>query len=199
MSIPKLLRRAAGPSLALSGALLWLSPAPAHADEAAKPPFAKKEAPAAPKPASRGWSVKQKSGSKTFVFQFDMKPGVPDPNQVVEVIVSITEETDRPHPRYGKNVPQENAKISFELSNPAGDVVGRYVGHAMPLSSGKYGTHLTPQQSGLYGLAVRGKTKAGDELSAELKLPVDVWPLPKELEGTGDGAAAGRRRPIGVE
>ena len=67
----------------------------------------------------------------------------------------------------------------------------------MPLTKGRYGLHFTPSQEGLYTLTLKGKTAKGEALSAELKLPVKVWPLPAELEGTGAaGAGSGRRGPI---
>lgn len=181
------------PAIAMTFAL------PAFAgDEGAEkkgPPFG--EAPkaaqeAAPKPAERQWTVK----AGDFEIAVSMKPGIPDPDQMTEVMITANAIPKTPHPRYGSRVPQENANITVELTNPAGETVAKYLAHAMPLASGKYGIHVTPRQEGIYTLAVRGKSEDGKSISGDIKLPVKVWPLPAELQGSGDSSDKGQRKPI---
>lgn len=171
---------------ALFTAVLLVGAAPGEEDEKSGPPFA--DAPkeeVKPKPASRTWNVTHKG----FSYGFSFVPGIPDPQQVVEVLLVTNEVPKTPHPRFGNRVPVDGARITVEVTNPAGQLVGKFLAHPIPLSSSKYGFHVTPTQDGIYNLAVRGKTSDGKELAADLKMPVNVWPLPKELEGSGDGEA----------
>ena len=164
-------------------------------DDKKKPPFAdgpeeKKEQ---PKPAVRSWSV----ATKTHAFSLNFAPGIPDANQTTEILIAANAIPKTPHPTFGTRVPLKNARLTIEVTNPAGQVVGTYLAHPIPLSAGKYGLHFTPSQSGIYSLAVKGRTADGQDVSAELKMPVAVWPLPKELEGSGDDEGGQRaRRPI---
>jgi hypothetical protein len=102
-----------------------------------------------------------------------------------------------PHPRFGNRVPIENASLTVEVSSPGGELVARFLAHPIPLSSGKYGLHFTPAQEGIYTLSIKGSTAEGKALVADIKLPVKVWPLPAELQGSGDEAdKSGGRKPI---
>ena len=74
--------------------------------------------------------------------------------------------------------------------------MGRYLGHSVPFSRGKYGVHMTPKADGIHSLKLEGTTEKGLKMDVEVKLPVNVWPLPKELQGTGDAPSSARRRPI---
>lgn len=147
-----------------------------------------------PKPERRTWTVKEGD----FAFTFDFKPGIPDPNQVTEIVVFATEVPKTPHPRYGNRIPLGGARFTVEATNPAGESVGRFLAHAFPLQAGRYGLHITPTQEGIYELILEGKAKDGRDLKARLKMPVKVWPLPKELEGSGADVGGGprRRRPV---
>lgn len=148
----------------------------------------------APKPERRSWTVKEAD----FAFTFDFKPGIPDPNGVVEIIVFATEVPKTPHPRYGNRIPLGDATFTVEALNPAGESVGRFLAHPFALQAGRYGLHVTPTQEGIYELVLAGKSSDGRDLKARLKMPVAVWPLPKELEGSGADVGGGpsRRRPI---
>jgi hypothetical protein len=147
----------------------------------------------APKPPERTWTVK----SGEFIFTVGMKPGVPDPDQVTEIMIAANSVPKRADPKFGNRVPIENANIVVEVSSPGGETVAKFRAHAMPLSSGKYGLHFTPAQEGIYTLAIKGTTADGKALNGELKLPVKVWPLPAELQGSGaDQDSSGGRKPI---
>ena len=178
--------------LALAAPLVVAAMAtPAAAQPFADGPDAKKKI--APRPDQRSWSVK----SGKFAYTFEFKPGIPKANEMTEIRVFATAIPPKPDPRYGNRIPLKDATFTIEAINPAGESVGRYRAHAFPLQRGRYGLHITPTQAGLYELILVGKTGAGKKLSARLKLPVDVWPLPKELQGTGDEVGgARRRRPI---
>ncbi|MEO1232396.1 MAG: hypothetical protein AAFZ18_26220 [Myxococcota bacterium] len=163
-------------------------------DEQKGPPFA--DGPDAPKipprPKTRTWTVVK--DAFTFTFQFD--PGIGVRNEVLEVSVTSLETPTRPDPKWGSTVPLIGARMVAEHLSPAGEVLARYRMHEIPLVNGKYALHLTPSEEGLHGLRLRGRLADGREISAALKLPVDVWPLPKELEGKGDSGGAVRRRVV---
>lgn len=178
-------------ALPLFAGLLFAAPS-ASAQPFADGPDADKKLP--PKPEQRTWTVKEGN----FAFTFEFKPGIPDPNQVTEVLIFATEVPKTPHPRYGNRIPLGDARFTVEADNPAGESVGRFLAHAFPLQAGRYGLHMTPTQEGIYNLTVEGKTKDGRDLKARLQLPVKVWPLPKALEGSGADVGGGnrRRRPV---
>jgi hypothetical protein len=180
------------------GAMLAASSALAEEGEKKGPPFAdKKKAADQPKPADRTWNVLKEGPGGKYAFSLAMKPGIPDPGQVTEVIITANALPVRPDPVYGSQVPLDGARIVVELTNPAGELVGRYLAHAMPLAKGKFGVHLTPSQEGVYTLGLKTRTAKGEEVSADVKLPVKVWPLPAELEGNGDKiGGGGGRAPI---
>ena len=162
----------------------------AAAGEKKGPPFGEAPKKEEPKPSERTWTVK----TEEFEFSVAMKPGIPDPDQVTEVMINANAIPKTPHPRFGSRVPLEEANIIVEAMNPAGQLVGRYRAHSIPLASGKYGLHVTPSQEGIYTLSIRGTSADGKPLSADVKLPVKVWPLPAELRGSGDASSS--RKPI---
>lgn len=181
----------------LSGALavaLGLGGAALAEDEQKGPPFA--DGPDAPKipprPKSRTWTVVKEA----FTFTFQFEPGIGVSGKVLEVNMTSLEKPARPDPKWGSTVPLIGARMVAEHLSPAGEVVARYHMHEVPLVNGKYAFHVTPSEVGLHGLRLQGRLADGREVSAELKIPVDVWPLPKELDGTGDQGGAVRRRVV---
>ncbi|MCK6547476.1 hypothetical protein L6R52_16630 [Myxococcota bacterium] len=165
------------------------------ATEQKGPPFgeAPKKADDTPRPPDRSWTVK----AGEFEIRVQMKPGVPDPDQLTEILVFANAIPKTPHPVYGSRVPLENASLTVTVESPARETVGRFVAHQMPQSTGRYGLHFTPKQEGIYSLAIRGTSADGKAVSADVKLPVKVWPLPAELQGAGDvDKGAGGRRPL---
>ena len=163
-------------------------------DDKKKPPFADgpEEKKTTAKPAQRNWSV----STKTHAFTLSFAPGIPDANQTTEILMVANSIPKTPHPTFGTRVPLKDARLVLEFTNPAGEVVGRYLAHPIPLSAGKYGVHFTPTQAGIYTVGVKGRTSDGQDVAAELKMPVAVWPLPKELEGSGDPEGGNVRRVI---
>lgn len=170
---------------------LVLVASPALAQPFADGPDAKKDA--GPRPERRTWTVK--SGDYAFTLEFN--PGIPTPNQVAEIVILAGSIPKTPHPRYGNRIPMEGARILVEATNPAGQSVGRFLAHPFELQAGRYGLHLTPTQEGMYELFIEARTAEGEKVEARVKLPVNVWPLPKELEGGGEDVGnSGQRRPV---
>lgn len=164
----------------------------AHAQNSGGPPFAgdpdkKTEK---PRPALRSWTV----NAGGFSYSLDFNPGIPNPGQTVEIIISVARIPKTPHPRFGNRIPQGDARFVVEMRTPDGELVGRYRAHPLPLTRGRYGLHFTPTSDGLFGLTIEGKSSEGLALRASTKLPVNVWPLPEDLQGTGDDAGSFRRR-----
>ena len=169
---------------AIAAAAVLFTALPAIAEEDKDSPFGERKKKPPPKPAERTTSATQTSKTGSFAYEFDFKPGIPDPGLVTEIIVSANEIPKTPHPRFGSRVPLQSAHVVIELTSPAGELVGRYLAHPLPLQRGKYGLHVTPAQDGIYTLRLVGKTESGAALEAETKLPVNVWPLPPELVDT---------------
>jgi hypothetical protein len=167
-----------------------IAAAPALADEEKKPPFAEKPKAAAPKPPER--TVEALQGDK-YAFGVRMKPAIPAPGEVTEITISANAVPKTAHPTYGHRVPLESAELWVEMTSPAGEVVGRYIAHPVPLAHGKYALHFTPGQDGLYNIGIRGTADGKDNVQADAKLPVNVWPLPAELENASKQAGDTRR------
>jgi len=167
----------------------------AVAEESGDSPFEAKEKAPPPKPKTRSWTKKVK-GELNFSYLFDFEPGIADADKLVEIFITINQLPQKSDVKFGKRVPQQNANIVIELIDADGKSVGRYKAHAVPFSRGKYGVHMTPKSDGIHTVKLSGKTEKGGDMSVEVKLPVNVWPLPKELEGTGDAPSSARRRPI---
>ncbi len=163
--------------------------------QGAQPPFAgdpdaKTEA---PRPAIRNWTIN--AGGLSFSLEFN--PGIATAGQLVEMTVAVATIPKTPHPRFGNRIPEAEARFVLEMRDPQGELVGRYRAHPLPLSNGRYGLHFTPAKDGLYEILITGKTAKGVDMRATTKLPVNVWPLPADLQGSGDDAGAIRRkRPI---
>ena len=170
-----------------------------HAEETPTKPAPepdRQETPAksTPKPDRRTWNIRE--GAFLLTFEFD--PGIPEAGKVVEITAIVSEIPNQPHPQYGNNIPIHQARIEVQVEDPSGKAVGRYLTHAQPRAANRYALHVTPQKQGIHTLVVEGTTEDGRKLSARVKMPVDVWPLPAELSGTGADAVGQLtgRRPI---
>ena len=126
----------------------------AMAEEEKKgPPFGERKKPPPPKPAERQWTVTQE-GERKFAFSFSFKPGIPDANQLTEIMVNINEIPKRAHPTFGSSIPMQKARVVLDLLSPGDEAAGRYLAHAIPLSRGTYGLHVTPAQDGMSDLNI---------------------------------------------
>lgn len=137
-------------------------------------------------PPVRVWTTRQDA----FVFTAEFKPGVPKPGQLTEILFSASSLPKTAHPRFGTQVPMNDAHLTLRFESPRGEDLGRYLAHALPLTKGRYGLHFTPSERGIYRLVLEGKTSEGSAVRAEFALPVNVWPLPDALQGAGDSAHA---------
>ena len=175
----------------IAGALALVVSAGAQA-EAQKPPFAgdPDEAVQKPRPPVRTWTV----NAGGFSYSFEFTPGIPKAGELIEIMISVARIPTTPHPRFGTRIPQEDARLVLEVTAPDAKRLRRFRAHAIPRARGRYGLHVTALKDGLHGLRIVGRAKDGAELRAETKLPVNVWPLPPELEGSGDEAGSTRRR-----
>lgn len=180
-----------GRAAVLAGAIAGLSAVTA----AGAQPDATKPVVAGEKPAVRAWNAQTTVDGTKYAVNFQFKPGVPDAGQLTELTFVAASVPRTPDPLYGNRVPLEGAEFVVELKNPAGQVLARYLAHPMPLSHGKFGLHMTPPGPGIHTVVLRG-TYRGAKIEAEAKLPVEVWPLPAELSGTGSDGDGGSRRPV---
>jgi hypothetical protein len=154
-----------------------------------KPPFAGDPLAeeVGPRPASRKWNLKEGNIVLSFLFE----PGIPNVDQLTTITVVAQRQKGRSI--VGRQR-LEGADIELTFKTPDGRAIGRYQLHANPMSRAKYATHFTPTAEGVHEIVVSGKTADGTPLGGTLALPVDVWPLPEELEGTGAKIAGGGAR-----
>lgn len=180
------------PSFWLLAAGLVLA-TPASAEEKPPPPTdqAKPEEAPPPKPANRNWTVK----SGRFAVTFATTPGIPEPDQVAEVLILAGMVPEHADPRFGQNQPLKDARILIHLTDPKGETES-YLAHPIPRAAGRYGIHFTPKHAGLYQLQLKGKTAKGQAVEAKMTLPVAVWPLPAELQGSGEAGGPRVRQVI---
>lgn len=145
-----------------------------------------------PKPETRQWNVTTPSHAVSFLFE----PGIPDPNQTTTITIVPSKRSKGSSPLGGADA-IEGARMIVTVKSPDGEVLGRYRTHPNPLSKSKYAFHYTPIVEGVHTLHVDGKAPDGKTFEAEVKMPVAVWPLPKELQGKGDAVPGGGvKRPI---
>ena len=146
------------------------------------------------RPGVRTWNVRD----KTFLTSFAFFPGIPEPGKVVEVTVRLNEMPKQRHPRFGSRIPIRKARVTVEVATPSGKTVGRYLAHPLPRAADRYAFHVTPTTKGIHVLRLKATTEDGRSFTAEVKMPVAVWPLPDELRGTGAPTDDGLtfRRPL---
>lgn len=195
-TLPGLVQATPKPAAKPAPAAKAAAQAPGAAKAAAQAPAA--QAPAAPKPspkpAVRDWVVKH--GRHRFALSFS--PGIADPGQLTELRINASSVPKTADPRFGRELPVKDAKLTVTLSSPEGAALSRHRVHRLPLSVGRYGLHLRPPKAaGLYKLTITGQTAEGEALPpVELRWPVGVWPLPKELQGSGAKGSPRVRRVI---
>lgn len=130
-----------------------------------------------PRPEKRTWGIAQGKIEVGFLFE----PGIPTPGKVM-TITAVPEEVTGRGLAGRKRI--EGAEMVLTVTDPDGQEVGRFRLHAYPRAQAKYATHFTPTREGIYGLRLEGRTSAG-VLDGKLEMPVDIWPLPERLQGSG--------------
>ncbi|MEM6368698.1 MAG: hypothetical protein AAF851_10380 [Myxococcota bacterium] len=130
-----------------------------------------------PRPEKRTWGIKQGKIEVGFLFE----PGIPTTGEVMTITV-VPEEVSGRGLAGRKRI--EGADMVLTVTDPEGKEVGRYRLHAYPRARAKYATHFTPTREGIYALRLEGRTSSGT-LDGRLEMPVDIWPLPERLQGSG--------------
>jgi hypothetical protein len=131
-----------------------------------------------PRPASR--TIIRKAGD--YLFTLKIKPGVPEPGDMVEYVLDVVQVAQVPHPVYGDRIPIGGmglvAKVSFEK---APDVLFRY--RVQPVGDeGTYGFHYTPEQIGKYNVVFAAQLPEGKPMEVRYSFPVGQWPLPPDTD-----------------
>lgn len=128
----------------------------------------------APKPEIRHLQVK----SGPVLFGIRLEPGVPDPEEVVEVAIEMAEIPPIPDPIYGERIPVKGAEIIAEVADADGaGYTVKYRVHPLQ-DAGSYGFHFTPLRRDNYRVTLKGiyKTKKFDP---NFRVPVGIWPFTK--------------------
>jgi len=127
-----------------------------------------------PKPEIRNLQVK----SGTLLFGIRLEPGVPDPEEVVEVSIEMAEVPPIPDPIYGERIPVKGSEIVAEVADADGaGYTVKYRVHPLQ-DAGSYGFHFTPLRKDNYQVTLKGiyKTKKFDP---NFRVPVGIWPFTK--------------------
>jgi len=127
-----------------------------------------------PKPEVRHLQVK----SGPVLFGVRLEPGVPDPEEVVEVSIEMAEVPPIPDPIYGERIPVKGAEIVAEVADADGaGYTVKYRVHPLQ-DAGSYGFHFTPLRKDNYQVTLKGvyKTKKFD---SHFRVPVGIWPFTK--------------------
>jgi hypothetical protein len=131
--------------------------------------------PTAPPPAEYTLVVKEGA----WRVRVTLRPGQPEPGQVLEVLLDVARHPEIPDPTYGDRLPLQGATLALTMSGP-----GQRSRHrAWPLGdAGIYGVHWTPPARGLWTLSLEpleGKPEA-PRLSFQVGVGV---PMPASSEG----------------
>ncbi|MBI5528147.1 MAG: cytochrome c [Deltaproteobacteria bacterium] len=171
---------------------------PPAAKDAAKP-----AAPQLPPPRPAFRTILKKVGSE-FVFTLRLKPGVPEPGDMVEYTLDVAQASQVPDPVYGDRIPLGGATIVAKVAfDKAPDVALKY--KVQPYGDqGTYGFHYTPEQIGKYLMTFSVQLPEKDPFEARFSFPVGTWPLPPDTdmgdpveEAEGDRDRRGIRRTAG--
>jgi hypothetical protein len=127
-----------------------------------------------PKPEIRNLQVK--SGPVLFGIRLD--PGVPDPEEVVEVAIEMAEVPPIPDPIYGERIPVKGAEIVAEVADADGaGYTVKYRVHPLQ-DAGSYGFHFTPLRKDNYRVTLKGIYK-NKKFDPHFRVPVGIWPFTK--------------------
>jgi hypothetical protein len=106
-----------------------------------------------------------------------VRPGEPQPGQLVELQLDITQARDISDPMYGDDAPVENALLVLTFTGPGAKVRSS----VRPLSDvGSYGVHWTPVNKGLWTATLAPLAGQGPSLSFEIGVGV---PMPASAQG----------------
>jgi hypothetical protein len=137
---------------------------------AGEPP--KEPAPKGPESKPEMRSIQVKSGYLSFNIL--LRPGVPDPGQVVEITMDMAEVPPVPDPIYGERIPVKNASITASVTDAAGYSLNYRV-HSLQ-DAGSYGFHFTPMRKDTYQVTLKGVYKE-KKFNPDFEVPAGIWPF----------------------
>jgi hypothetical protein len=131
-----------------------------------------------PRPATR--TIPRKVGE--MIYMLKMKPGVPEPGDMVELTIDVVQAVQTPHPVYGDRIPVGGAKILAKVAHEkAPDAALKY--QVQPFGDeGTYGFHFTPEQLGKYLVTFSVLISGRDKDDVKFSVPIGVWPLPADAD-----------------
>ncbi|MBW1811129.1 MAG: hypothetical protein JRJ87_23260 [Deltaproteobacteria bacterium] len=128
----------------------------------------------APKEKPKVRTLQLKSGA--LLFNVRLEPGVPDPGQLVEVTIEMSEVPPVPDPIYGERIPIKDAEITAKVTDVDGaGYTMAYRVHTLQ-DAGSYGFHFTPARKDNYRLEITGVFK-NKRYSTTTRVPVGIWPF----------------------
>jgi hypothetical protein len=130
--------------------------------------------PAQPSPPPKPEILNLQVKSGTLLFGIRLEPGVPDPEEVVEVAIEMAEVPPIPDPIYGERIPVKEAEIVAEVADADGaGYTVKYRVHPLQ-DAGSYGFHFTPLRKDTYRVTLKGvyKTKKFDP---DFRVSVGIW------------------------
>ena len=131
-----------------------------------------------PRPAVR--SIPRKVGDILYVLK--VKPGAPEPGDMVEFLLDVVQMAPVPHPVYGDRIPMSGMKLTVKVAHEkAPDAPVRY--QVQPFGDvGTYGFHYTPDNIGTYLIAFSVLAEGRDQSDVKFSIPVGIWPLPADAD-----------------
>jgi hypothetical protein len=85
-----------------------------------------------------------------LAFVLHVRPSLPIPGQVVELVADIAEVVEPPDPDIGDRRPLENQQVTAKVEG-----MGQYQVHSAGGNAGSYGFHMTPQTKGIREVELR--------------------------------------------
>ncbi len=117
-----------------------------------------------------------------YLVLMKITPGIPEPQEVVELSFEIYKEMKVADPIYGNLSPVKDVKLSASVYyEKLPEATYRYV--VQPLQdAGSFGFHFFPQQVGRYVVKLDVISQDQDPVTATFGVYVGIWPLPQGEE-----------------
>jgi len=106
-----------------------------------------------------------------------VRPGEPQPAQLIELQLDVSQIRNPPDPTFGDEAPLDNAQMVLSFTGPGAKVRS----YLRPLGdAGSYGVHWTPQNKGLWTATLAPLAGQGPSVSFEIGVGV---PMPASAQG----------------
>jgi len=117
-----------------------------------------------------------------YLVLMKISPGIPEPQEVVELSFEVYKENKVADPVFGNLSPVINIKLTASVYyEKLPEAAYRYI--VQPLSdAGSFGFHFFPQQVGKYVVKLDIMPEGSDVVTASFGVYVGVWPLPQGEE-----------------